>query len=206
MLRRLTLTVATGSVIAVGLPASAHAATRALTDGTGDVWTTAVAKPTRVPDRQQADIVRFVLRHSQRAVVIRTTFAELNRQGTGTLAITQRRTNTGQVFGLGLDASPAKSTNRWRGKADLDRNGRPIDCAVTHSIDYAANIATVRVPRTCLNNPRTVQATMAVLAGTRSDIFADNPITHGPTEDLLRYTARVRHGYPRTYPAKHRPR
>lgn len=175
-------------------PAASHAASLSFVDGPGDVWTLE-DQPQQAPDREQGDILRMSFTHGQRHVVVRSTFAELNREGRQVLVFAQLRTNTGQVRGLSLAASPRQATNRWRGKTALEtRRGRLVDCRMSHRIDYATNVAVVRVPRACLGNPRTVQAKLAVATFTARQFFADNPINHGPTNNLPRYTSAVRHG------------
>ena len=50
------------------------------------------------------------------------------------------------------------------------------------------------VPRTCLDNPRTVQARFGVATWTGRKAFVDNPINDGPTNKLPPSTAPVRVG------------
>jgi hypothetical protein len=191
MLRRLAIIAACATALALVGAASAQAATRSFVDGPGDVWTLAESPNTQRPNREQGDILRTTFTHAQRAVVIRTRFAELNREGQSVYVYTRIRTNTGLVRGVALEAGPRQQTNRWRGRIFLDQ---AVDCQIAHRIDYAANLAVVRIPRTCLNNPRRVQARFGVATTTARHTFADNPINHGPTDTLPPYTALVRRG------------
>jgi hypothetical protein len=197
MLRRLATTTACTTACTIALTllgsATAQAATRSFVDGPGDVWTLGENPNTRMPNREQGDILRTTFTHTQRAVVVRTKFAELNRKGRRIFVFTRLRTNTGLVRDVSLDAGPRPRTNRWRGTTTLDRrDDTVVDCATAHRIDYAANLAVLRIPRTCLANPRTVQARFGVATTTAQHTFADNPINHGPTDNLPPYTSPVR--------------
>lgn len=114
MLRRLAVTAACAIALTL-VGSNAQAATRSLVDGLGDVWTLAVPKPSRQPNHAQGDILRTTFTHAQRAVVIRTKFAELNREGQDILFFARLRTNTGLVRDIAVEASPQRATNRWRG-------------------------------------------------------------------------------------------
>jgi len=187
MLVRLASIAACALALTVVSPATAQAASRTFVDGPGDVWAGAV----KVPDRDQGDILRTTFTHSQRQVVVRTAFADLRRQGR-ILVFTRLRTNTGQVRKLSVTAT----RNQWRGQAMLlTRRGAPVRCRISHTIDYAANVVVVRLPRTCLDNPRTVEAKFGVATWNKAQrVFTDNPINHGSTDNLPPYTDPVRVG------------
>jgi hypothetical protein len=192
MLVRLAGVVACALALAVVSPATAQAASRTFVDGPGDVWTGDEAQASQVPDRDQGDILRTAFTHGQHRVVVRTAFSELNREGR-ILVFTRLRTNSGDVVELTLTAA----RHHWRGRTSLSTpRGVPVECPgrVSHSIDYAANVAVVRVPRACLGNPRTVQARFGVATWTGRRAFVDNPVNHGPTNNLPPYTAPVRVG------------
>lgn len=187
MLARLASVAACALALTVLGASTAQAASRTFVDGPGDVW----VGNTQVPDRTQGDILRTTFTHSQHQVVVRTAFAELKREG-HIMVFTRLRTNTGEVRELSLIATP----NRWRGVTDLSTpRGVTVKCRrpISHTIDYAANVAVVRVPRVCLDNPRTVQAKFGVATWNKiRRAFVDNPINHGNTEHLPPYTAPVR--------------
>jgi hypothetical protein len=194
MLRGLAITTACVTALTLVGAASAHAATRSFVDGSGDVWTFGENPNTQKPNRRQGDILRTTFTHARHAIVVRNRFAELNREGQQIFVVTRLRTNIGLVRDVELHASRRPGTHRWRGKTTLHRrNDKIVPCAIAHRIDYAANLAVVRVPRTCLDNPRTVQAKFLVGTLARMRLFADNPINHGPTENL-HYIAPVRRG------------
>jgi hypothetical protein len=196
MLRRLATLSACAVALALLSPATAHAETRTLFDARGDVWamdTPEAGQHTQAPQRKQGDIVRTVFRHTNRAVVIRSTFAELNRVGFMSLMAVRLRTSTGQVHVVGLWAGPTRDTNHWRGEL-VRGNGTPMRCG-THRIDYDANVAEVRIPRSCLASPRWVQGSMAVATmSLANDVFTDNPVNDGPSVHLPEFTTRIFRG------------
>lgn len=195
MLPRLASAAACVLALTLAAPTAAHAASRTFSDGPGDVWDVSQAEPSQVPGREQGDIMRTTFTHGQRQVIVRTTFAELERVGRRILIFTLLRTNTREVRELSLVATRRPATNRWRGKTLLaTRSGRTIDCRIRHSIDYANNVAVVRVPRTCLDDPRRVQAKFGVATFAGGRAFTDNPMNHGPTVNLPPYTALLRRG------------
>jgi hypothetical protein len=192
MLARLVSVAACALALTVAGATSAQAASQTFVDGPGDVW----VGRTQATNHDHGDILRTTFTHTRGQVIVRTAFAELNRDGQ-ILVFTRLRTNTGNVRDLSLTAS-ARAAGRWRGQALLTTTrGVPVECPrrVTHTIDYATNVAVVRVPRICLDNPRTVQARFGVATWNRiRRVFTDNPINHGSTENLPAYTAPVRVG------------
>lgn len=185
MLRSIaTVTVCTLAFSLAGV-AAAQAASSTLVDGAGDVWKEGFDQqgrpaPTRTPHRSQGDILRTVFDHQQQQVVIRHRFAQLNRQGRQILVSSGVRTNAGLSRAVVLDAGPGAANNRWRGETTMfGFNHRVVQCAITHDIDYAANVVVIRIPRTCLDNPQTIEASSYVRTVTNSgDRFIDNPVNH----------------------------
>lgn len=191
MLARLTSVAACALALTVVGATSAQAATRTFHDGPGDVWTLGQTPNTRVPDRDQGDILRTTLQHRRQQIVVRTRFAELNREGRRIFIFTQLRTNTGKVSAVELTARPS----RWAGRINFERrDGRAVECRITHDINYTTNVAVVRIPRSCIDDPRTIQAKFGVATTAAGQLFADNPMNHRDTEDLPPYTAPVRVG------------
>lgn len=193
MLRRLAITATCALALALTATTAAHADSRTLVDGPGDVWKHN-GDPEQVPDHRRGDILRVKIRHNADQVVIRTKFAQLDRQGPRFVVATRLRTNTGLIRWARLQAGPGRST--WAGDTHVFRrdNTTRVECAASHRLDYADDVAVVRVPRSCLGRPRWVQAAMGVASITARGFFADNPLTHGPTETLPHYTSRIRRG------------
>ena len=169
----------------------------ALVDDTGDVWNffgSEAGQPTAVPNRQQGDIVDTVITHGQHYVVIRAEFVELNRVDDYFGLGGSLRTDTGRVGNYSLDASPRPFSNQWRGRSRFYWNvGRTAPgCRVTHRIDYTANVAAIRIGRSCLNDPRTVQVSCAAETHDGWKVFDDDAGRRGPIVNAPRYTTPIR--------------
>jgi hypothetical protein len=194
MLRSLATSAACAIALTLASPLAAHADSRTLVDSAGDVWWHSTDGHTRVPDHQRGDILRVTIRHSQHAVAIRTRFAQLDRNGSRIVVASRLRTSAGLVRWVRLHAGPGSLT--WRGQTRFFRadNTTRLDCATTHEIDYVRDLAVVRIPRSCLENPRSVQLAHGVATIPHDGFFADNPFDSGPTERLPDYTSPVRRG------------
>jgi hypothetical protein len=197
MLRRLATAAACALALILACPALAQADTRGFLDRRGDVWrmSNEAGKHTRVPDRRQGDIRRTFFTHTDNQFIIRSKFAQLNRTGNLILLEARLKTNTGVVRRVVLTASPRQGTNQWRGITEVTRrNGiTKVDCETRHRINYTRNVAIVRVPRTCLDNPRSVRATQGVATFQGAAVFTDNPKNGRATVHLPPFTAPIRH-------------
>jgi hypothetical protein len=193
MLRRLATTAACAIALTIASPVAAHAESVTFTDQRGDVWAH-FRDAKRAPNHARGDILRAVIAHDQRQVVIRTKFVRLDRRGSRFVVAARLRTNSGMNRTVRLQAGPGQAT--WQGATHLYRgdNVTRVDCAPTHHIDYATDVAVIRVPRTCLGSPRWVRATMGAASIKPRGFFADNPVNSGRTEHLPAYTAPIRHG------------
>lgn len=182
MLRKLAGVIACALALTLGAATTAQAATLTLIDGPGDVWEGAGPrdpinfKPHRVPEREQGDILRTTITHAQRQLEIRTRFAELARKGRTIELFAWLRTDTGLLRKLSLRAGVVSD---WRVTTTfIDRQGDHFDCAISHRLDYATNVADIRLPRSCLDNPRTLQVSFLVHTGSTLNPFWDNPHNH----------------------------
>jgi hypothetical protein len=193
MFRRLATAAACALVLLLSSAATAHADARTLIDGAGDVWWH-TDENTRAPEHRRGDILRVTVGHTAQRVAIRTKFARLDRKGPRLVIASRLRTNSGLIRWVRLFAGPGRST--WAGNTQLYRrdNTTPVSCAVTHQVDYSDDVAVIRIPRSCLDDPRWVQAALGVATLNRSGYFADNPFNHGPTVFLPDYTRRIRRG------------
>jgi hypothetical protein len=191
MLRRLATVAVCALALTAAGPVAAHAQSLTFNDERGDVWGHfGDAEP--APDHTRGDILRAVIAHHERQVVIRTKFVRLDRRGSRFVVAARLRTNAGVNRVARLQAGPGASS--WQGTTHLYRgnNVTRVDCAPSHHIDYAAEVAVIRVPRTCLGSPRWVQATMGAASIKPRGFFADNPVNDGPTQYLPGYSARIR--------------
>lgn len=136
----------------------AHAQNVSLVDGRGDMWRLDESQSTETltaaPQHVNGDVRRVTVRHRTHALLVRARFVDLRRSGEAVGLGGDIRTNEGlrrsfSVFGV---------RHHWRALVELDRrNGDAVDCAITSSIDYAVDVIEVRIPRSCLDDPRWVQ-------------------------------------------------
>jgi hypothetical protein len=152
-------------------------------DGENDQWVSAGDVPT-------ADVVRAVVRHGFRFVVVRMTFTDLRRvepQFYSALIVSRRQ--YGAVF---VSTGP----RQWNGHHQLmDGTSSDVKCPrLRHRIDYEAEQITMLIPRPCIGQPRWVKVGMSnfMFRGTGQDFqeITDNPHSaraEGPlTERLYR--------------------
>jgi hypothetical protein len=158
-------------------PTAADAKAHSSTDTAGDV--TVVTMPggatTPAPDRAEGDIVATQVQHKARTVVLTMRFQELTA---GQTALHWYGIKTGKMTRIVLMQSDASHPN---GVARLFKpDNKAVRCRIGHTIDYTANTATVKVPRSCLGKPRWVKVAMqeASPAG-QSQIYVDDSISNG---------------------------
>ena len=178
--------VAVTAVVGTAAPVAVAGAERpsrvVVRDGTGDVWKVNLRTShwTLAGDRPTADVRRAVVRHRSGAVVVRTRFENLRRVGVQSHAA-GLTTDDGDFF-VEVTSRPGKRSGR---RALYDGpGGERIECAgMSHRIDYAAETVKVRVPRSCLRDPRWVRANLGnrLVVGERPDRrhYADNPHDDG---------------------------
>lgn len=104
------------------------------------------------------------------------------------------RTNTG-LWRVASVVADRGAEAGWRGDTDLFRRRGPVECAMTHSLNYATNVARLRIPRACLGALRWVQATVVsswIPGGRASAFFYDNAHDEGFRFNV--WTRRLRRG------------
>lgn len=187
------------TVTATLLPAAtASAATLAAPDTVGDVWKSTFDPETGAETVEPAgsqvnvDLVRTVVKHTDRRVVVVLRYADLARSTNRFFVYTQVRTNEGVKRDLGIDA-----TMRWGGDAFLMGPRGEVRCdGLRHSVDYDADVATVSAPRSCLSNPRWVQTRTGAI-GVPVDSTGDEVLLDSASDETAAeptWTARVRRG------------
>lgn len=171
-----TLTVVTaGASPALGTPRPTAVT---LTDGPGDVWTTSVGGDsyTPAPGRRVGDVLGMRVVHRHRTLTVRLVFAELRRQGAWAHEFALR-TETGLLYAQveSTGRRPAGRHHLWQ------RDGDRLVChAMSHTIDYAEDVVTLRIPRTCMDVPRWVRVLSYVVHETGSVLTLDNPHNREP--------------------------
>lgn len=141
-----------------------------------------------VPGNHRADIARVRVRHNNRVVVVRTKFVRLRREGL-IQSVTRLRTSEETKRLVTLSAYKPY----WRGRVEVRHGSNIIDpCASSRNIDYADDLMTVRIARSCLGEPRWVRANVIALFRNpdRSSVLRDSAHT-----DSFRLTGSTRRLY-----------
>lgn len=160
----LTITAVSALTIsALAMPVTASGADPVsrvvLTDPTGDVWAISEgenAKWTSAGDVPTADVTSAIVRHGAHNVVVKMSFADLTREydaGYWAMIYTPKKFRAALVM-----AGPG----RWKGRRELvDGQFGKVRCqGFTHTIDYATDEVTMRVPRGCLGRPAWVRVSL----------------------------------------------
>ena len=139
---------------------------------------------------RRADILRTRIQHTDRALVVRTKLLRLRREGANLAMAMRMRTNDGIYREVQLEAGRRIG---WRGQVSMqNRRGANVQCRTGRNINYATDVMALRIPRSCLSNPRWVQMTLvSVFVGGRQ-FLADNP--HNNAMRINGWTARIRRG------------
>jgi hypothetical protein len=152
---RSALVVAAATMVPL-VPTAASANTYTYTDHTEDVVLYHSNGTTSPASTQvEGDIAWTKVRHKARKVVLTIRLRELT---TGHSSLHWYGIRTGKMKRIVLLEGAA---GHWGGKVALFKpTGKRVKCNVGRTIDYTANTATVRVPRSCLGRPRWVKVAM----------------------------------------------
>jgi hypothetical protein len=113
--------------------------------------------PAPAPNQHRNDIRRTKIRHGLYAITIRAKFVELSRKPEFYILAVGLRTSAGVRRDLDIFVDGSD----WQGSADLRRpNGSLVKCAASHRINYTREVIRLRVPRSCLKDPRWVQTNL----------------------------------------------
>jgi hypothetical protein len=201
MLRNFVAVAALGLILPIAAPALAHAGgfnSVTIIDARRDMWRMPQDGPPLVaaPRQHRGDIRRTTIRHGVHAITVRTKFSELARKPQYQGLIIRLRTNTGARRYITIAAGrfgPGRAF--WRGFVSVERpNGRPVDCAAAHRINYTTNVIRLRIARTCANDPRWVQANVVAIGrfgrpAAKARTFFDT--AHGPQRRLNDWSLRL---------------
>jgi hypothetical protein len=175
---RLRSAVLAAAALALPLiPTAAQANTYTYQDQPNDIVKVTMPAGTTepAPERTQGDIVSSQVKHKARKVILTMRYQELTPDQ---VSIHWYGIRTGKMARIAiLHATPSHPA----GKVRLFKpNGKPVTCQVGHSIDYTANTATVRVPRSCLGNPRWVKVAMQEATPiSQTEIYVDDSRSTG---------------------------
>lgn len=163
-----------------------------LRDGPGDVWQEDLRSGarSRVGAVPTADVTRARVVHGHYAVRVRMWFVDLRRAGSAVYTV---RMLTGGRLGYALvDIEAAKG--QWRGSPHFSAWWNDnIECTrLTHGIDYAADVVTIRIPRNCLRTPSWVRVRLDSSMSSDAPVdYYDNPHNHRFSHP---YTERLHRG------------
>jgi hypothetical protein len=183
--------------VLVASPATALAApagpTVALPDGPGDVWTFSNDSTGYLPATQpSADVLRARVTHGAHAVSVRLVFDDIQRVDTQWYYCDIHTPGLTSRFVIEAEEG------LWRGRALQQIEGEWVRVpGLSHRIDYASEVVTLRVPRTLLGQPPWVRVRLRNELGLpdHNTFFTDNPTTASPTAD---FTARISPAAPAT--------
>jgi hypothetical protein len=148
-----------------------------LHDGPGDVWTTPVGgdQYEPAPDQRAGDVLRVRLTHGEHAIRVRMKFVDLRRSARQRFEVGMR-TDAGTWY-----AEVAASKNRWAGRHFLwEQGGDAVSCrGMSHGIDYADEVVTLRIPRRCVGHPAWARFVVGNFHETRTTVAQDNPHNRG---------------------------
>ncbi len=172
-------------------PTAAHADKKVMLDATYDTVKYAQTGQTIQPTRAEGDIVRSVVVHKAKRVVMSMSFSELTPAGIGAFHVFTIKTPT-MTRTVALQTVP----DYWDGRTFFYKGvaGNAANClGIHHKIDYTANTATVSVPRRCLHNPKWVKVAMQHNdSPTHYDTYMDDALTDGHVESQPVYGPKVR--------------
>jgi hypothetical protein len=172
-------------------PTAAHADKLVMTDASQDVVKYAPTGQTIQPTRAEGDIVRSVVQHKAKRVVMTLSFNELTPAGIGAFNVFTIKTRT-MTRTVALQTIPGY----WDGRTFFYKGvaGRAANClGIHHQIDYTANTATVSVPRRCLHDPTWVKVAMQHNdSPTNSEMYMDDALVAGRVESHPVYGPKVR--------------
>ena len=187
-----TLALAAGLTFGTAVPATAQSL--AHVDQRGDLQSFEGESevPTPAPATRNGDILRTTFNHRVHRITVRAKFADLRRvgfRGDGIRIVTNE--------GVRREVSVFAYAGAWRGESEMTRpNGEPVECAVTHKIDYDTNVVTVGFPRSCVSDPRWVRLGLGSFwANSGGRVFADDAQIDGRiNQETVRLSPRLRRG------------
>jgi hypothetical protein len=144
-----------------------------LKDGPGDVWTFSDSTSGyELAAQPAADVLRARITHGAYAVSVRMVFDDLQR---GNIQLYYCDIHTPGVTSWFI----LEVKDRGRGTFFQDVKGEWVRVpGVTHHIDYASDVVTMRFPRTLLGGPPWVRVRLHnVLGLPDGTFFTDNPLT-----------------------------
>ena len=180
LIRRALMAAAVAGLTVLPLTA-AHAESYSHHDAKGDVVAVTLDSAGKDPAVRDPDIRRVRVTHGSKRLSVLYFFRHLeDNRDTGHAYVVDIRTNKHKRFSLGLFSGAGMG----RGQVQLITRQAPVDCAgLVRHIDYPHAKVVLRVPRTCLGQPRSLRAGVAVVKLTGLTTL-DPASTQEPTLNL----------------------
>jgi hypothetical protein len=176
---RTALVVATALAVPL-IPTAAEANTYRHSDAANDVvaFAPGATTPTPQPDRANGDVIASTVKHKRTKIIAQMAYRDLaNVDGVnGHVFLIKSNKLTRVVTVVSLPNVPSRVVV-------TKPSGKKVSCKAKRYLDYSLKTVTVKVPRSCLGNPRWVKVGMAsvFMTGlTSSDTqYVDDALTSG---------------------------
>ena len=147
-----------------------------LQDARGDTWSYTDLSGYEPAAQPAADLLRARITHARYAVGVRMVFDDLRRAGTMWYRVEIHTPGTTSWYIV------EAGSRHYAGTAYQDVDGEWVRApGLSHSIDYAADVMTLRVRRSALGDPPWVRVRLRDELGLPDrTFFTDNPMNSGP--------------------------
>lgn len=112
---------------------------------------------TPAPEESEGDITKFVVDHRDDKVVVKATFVDLHTPEAGVLYYLPVKTNEGLRRNIILTTDPDHRQGQIELSGDDPCNG------LKRSISYADDLLTIKLPRSCVSNPKWVKVGLGMM-------------------------------------------
>lgn len=162
-----------------------------LADGRGDMYAAAPREhPVPAPEQRHGDMRQVVIASGTQSIVVGVQFDELSRTGVMSELDVHLRTDTA-VRRMARLFLGQISTRGWTGDIEFNRPGAVgVECTVPYAVDYRENTIDLEIDRSCLGEPRWVQARVVSSFGdNQARIYVDKSQTDQVKADV--WTQRI---------------
>lgn len=176
--------VVLAAVAVVLVPSAAHADADSHRDAVGDVRSVAydpdtdqvVESPsTAEPAAKLGDMTKIKVSHTSSSLTFVLRYRDLAKAGFSHVHEVVIVTPTTARY-VDVVAGPGG----WKGKAQMSKpNRKKVACAIDRRIDYGDNVVTIKVPRSCVGNPKVVKVGAVAIIGYGSKLFYDEAYSAG---------------------------